>query len=117
MRREMPLRLFKMVVFHNKVPKIIIIRRASEQLFYLPDAQLEEYLINYNEESEDLGNMKSTNSLRKRLAIEFGRSLIADKEYLRAKVNFYPLNSYKAGESLLAHSKPWQFHEMILISC
>ena len=99
------------------MPKTIIIRRASEQLFHLPDAQLKEYLINYDKESEeDVSNKKSINSLRKRLSIEFGRSLITDKEYLRAKVNFYPLNSYKAGDPLLAHSNPWQFHDG-LISC
>ena len=77
--------------FDNKVSKIIIIRRASEQLFHLPDNQLEEYLISHNEYSEDMGNnmsnMKSTNALRKCLSIEFTRSLIANKEYLRAKVN------------------------------
>ena len=77
--------------FDNKVSKIIIIRRASEQLFHLPDNQLEEYLISHNEYSEDMGNnmsnMKSTNALRKCFSIEFTRSLIANKEYLRAKVN------------------------------
>ena len=54
-------------------------------------AMLEEYLIIHNEYSEDMGNnmsnMKSKNALRKCLSIEFTRSLIANKEYLRAKVN------------------------------
>ena len=61
------------------MPKIIIIRRASEQLFHLPDAQLEVYLINHNEESEeDVSNLKSTKALRKSFVIEFARSLIAN---------------------------------------